>query len=199
MSAQPSQRVGRYYTAARRHPWVLGKIGDVRLWLGPYNATQIAVAVLGALVLINTVALWSALGPIPLAGWALAVWTVRRPKIAGRSPLALVTGWLMLLGKPEGGRIGGRPARDKAARALVGGFVIEDLPQMRAAAPASAHLRRTRKPNAAPSPGTPVKRKQPCGRRMSKARTAAPDPAVALSSVQLLLARSAAVEEGRRS
>ncbi|MFD7444064.1 hypothetical protein [Streptomyces sp. NPDC059909] len=119
-------RVGRFYTSSRRHPWVLGKVADWRIPLGPYTPAQIALAVGGGFVLIKTISLWSWMGPVPVAAWVLAIWAVRRPRIAGRAPLPAAIGWLLLAGQPRGGRIGGRAARDRAARPLLGGFVIED-------------------------------------------------------------------------
>ncbi|MEU8951603.1 hypothetical protein [Streptomyces sp. NPDC048489] len=121
-------RVGRFYTAARRHPWVLGKVADWKIPLGPYTPAQIAVAVGGCFVLVKTISWWSWMGPVPVAVWLLAVWAVRRPKMSGRAPVQAALGWLLLGWQPRGGRIGGRAARDRAARPLLGGFTLEDAP-----------------------------------------------------------------------
>ncbi|KAF3470092.1 hypothetical protein [Streptomyces sp. Tu 3180] len=121
-------RVGRFYTAARRHPWVLGKVADWRIPLGPYTPAQIAVAVGGGFLLVKTIPLWSWMGPVPIVAWVLAVWAVRRPRIGGRAPLQAALGWVLLAWQPHGGRIGGRAARDRAARALLGGFTVEGAP-----------------------------------------------------------------------
>lgn len=118
-------RVGRFYTAARRHPWVLGKVADWKIPLGPYTPAQIAVAVGGGFLLVKTIPLWSWMGPVPIVAWVLAVWAMRRPKVGGRAPLQAALGWVLLAWQPQGGRIGGRAARDRAARALLGGFTIE--------------------------------------------------------------------------
>ncbi|MGW2563399.1 hypothetical protein ACWCXB_30090 [Streptomyces sp. NPDC001514] len=126
MAVSAAGRVGRFYTAARRHPWVLGKVADWRIPLGPYTPAQIALAVGGGFVLVKTVSLWSWMGPVPIVAWLLAIWVVRRPKIAGRAPLQAGIGWLLLAWQPRGGRIGGRAARDLGAHPLGGGFVIED-------------------------------------------------------------------------
>ncbi|WP_370268014.1 hypothetical protein [Streptomyces sp. V4I8] len=134
--------MGRFYTAARRHPWVLGKIADWRIPLGPFTPAQILLAVVGGFVLVKTIPLWSWLGPVPIAAWLLGIWAVRRPKIKGRAPLSAALGWLLLFWQPRGGRIGGRAARDHAARPLVGGFVIEGTAR-------SAPLTAARKPRAA--------------------------------------------------
>ncbi|MFJ3338644.1 hypothetical protein [Streptomyces sp. NPDC086766] len=121
-------RVGRFYTAARRHPWVLGKVGDWRIPLGPYTPAQIVLAVGGGFLLVKTIGWWSWLGPLPLAAWILAIWTVRRPTIAGRAVLPAALGWILLACQPVGGRIGGRAARDRAPRTLTGGFTLEAAP-----------------------------------------------------------------------
>src|SRR4051794_8110401 len=117
--------MSRFYTAARRHPWVLGKVADWRIPLGPFTPAQILLAVAGGFVLVKTIPLWSWMGPVPLAAWLLGIWAVRRPKIKGRAPFPAALGWLLLFWQPRGGRIGGRAARDHAARPFIGGFVIE--------------------------------------------------------------------------
>ncbi|WP_435216392.1 hypothetical protein [Streptomyces sp. bgisy034] len=126
--AAAAGRTGRFYTAARRHPWVLGKVADWKIPLGPYTPAQIAVAVGGGFLLIKTIGWWSWMGPFPIAAWLLLIWTVRRPKIAGRAPWQAALGWLLLLWQPQGGRIGGRAARDHSPRPLIVGFTIEDAP-----------------------------------------------------------------------
>ncbi|MDV9176530.1 hypothetical protein R6V09_41195 [Streptomyces sp. W16] len=133
MTAAAAGRVGRFYTTARRHPWVLGKVADWRIPLGPYTPAQIAVAVTGGFLLAKTIAWWSWMGPVPIVAWLLTIWTVRRPKIRGRAPMQAALGWLLLGSQPRGGRIGGHPARDRAPHPLLGGFTIEDTP-----APATA-------------------------------------------------------------
>ncbi|MGW1527927.1 hypothetical protein [Streptomyces sp. NPDC002159] len=121
-------RVGRFYTSARRHPWVLGKVADWKIPLGPYTPAQIAVAVGGGFVLVKTIGWWSWMGPVPIVAWVLAIWAVRRPKIRGRAPMQAALGWVMLGWQPGGGRIGGRAARDRAHRPLFGSFTIEGDP-----------------------------------------------------------------------
>ncbi|NGO79516.1 hypothetical protein G6045_28255 [Streptomyces sp. YC504] len=212
MSAEAAQRVGRFYTAARRHPWVLGKIGDFRLWFGPYNPAQIAVAVLGALLLIMTVSWWTALGPLPLVTWLLAIWAVRRPRIAGRAPLAAIGGWVTLWCKPAGGQIGGKPARDKRPQPLLGGFVIEDLPS-----PTSGDRRRPRRrttpvrpvrperpqrraaTSSRPPRPRPDRQPRPAGQAPRRAPNAAGPSTGPVSSVQRLAARAAALSKERAS
>ncbi|MBW8707383.1 hypothetical protein MBT84_47890 [Streptomyces sp. MBT84] len=121
-------RVGRFYTNARRHPWVLGKVADWKIPLGPYTPAQIAVAVGGGFVLVKTIGWWSWMGPVPIVAWLLAIWAVRRPKIRGRAPLQAALGWMMLGWQPRGGRIGGRAARDRTPRPLFGSFTVEGEP-----------------------------------------------------------------------
>ncbi|MEU9918955.1 hypothetical protein [Streptomyces sp. NPDC051001] len=170
-------RVGRFYTAARRHPWVLGKVADWKIPLGPYTPAQIAVGVVGGFVLVKTISWWSVLGPVPITAWLLAIWVVHRPRIRGRAPLQAALGWVLLGWQPQGGRIGGRAARDRAARPLLGGFTIEDVPHP--APPA---------PSVRPAP-------RPAGARSSKPRRTKPVVPVAtgvgpVSGVQQLLSRA---------
>lgn len=128
-AAKPErQRVVRVYTAARRHPWVLGKLGDWVIWFGPYTPAQLAVLGGGALLLVKTVSWWSWLGPVPVVLWLVAVWAVRGAKINGRSPLTAALGWLTLLARHPAGRIRGRVARDRQPTMLSGTFVIEPAP-----------------------------------------------------------------------
>lgn len=148
MSAAAAPRTARFYTAARRHPWVMGKLADWRLPLGPYNAVQIALAVVGGFVLVKTISVWSVLGPIPVAAWLVAIWLLRRPKIGGRNPMAAAMGMVALFVQPGGGRIGQRAARDPRARSLGGGFTLEGLTDRAhseaAAAPAPPRRRTVR-------------------------------------------------------
>ncbi|MFF5010740.1 hypothetical protein ACFY3G_49100 [Streptomyces phaeochromogenes] len=152
MSAAAAGRVGRFYTAARRHPWVLGKVADWKIPLGPYTPAQIAVAVGGGFLLVKTISWWSLLGPIPIAAWLLAIWAVRRPKIRGRAPMQAALGLVLLGWQPQGGRIGGRAARDRAPHPLLGGFTIEDTPSPALAAtpsrPAQRHTSQVPSPAA---------------------------------------------------
>lgn len=135
-------RVGRFYTAARRHPWVLGRVADWKIPLGPYTPAQIAVAVVGGFLLVKTISWWSVLGPVPVAAWLLAIWAIRRPRIRGRAPLQAALGWVLLGWQPKGGQIGGRAARDRAAQPFLGGFTLEDAPTGVRSAPPSPPARR---------------------------------------------------------
>jgi hypothetical protein len=178
-------RVGRFYTAARRHPWVLGKVADWKIPLGPYTPAQIAVAVGGGFLLIKTTSWWSWMGPIPIVGWVLVIWMVRQPKIRSRAPMQAAFGWVLLLWQPRGGRIGGRAARDRASRPLLGGFTIEGAPTPGSAAKEAAPSRAARQR----APRAPLPR--PAVGRSSASRTQQAAPAAVVgpvSGVQQLLA-----------
>ncbi|GGV52531.1 hypothetical protein [Streptomyces spectabilis] len=185
MSAAAGPRRARYYTSARRHPWVLGRWADWRIPFGPYNAAQIALAVVGGFVLIKLLPVWTAFGPaggvLVLAGWIAGIWLLRRPRIGGRSPLAAAVGFIALAGQPAGGRIGRRAARDRPARRLGGGCVLEALPR-----PAPSPPRRTGRSRTAGH----RRRRGPSG---PGALVGAP-----VSPVQALLARSRSRSEGVR-
>ncbi|MFF1276971.1 hypothetical protein ACFVZC_26710 [Streptomyces marokkonensis] len=183
-------RVGRFYTSARRHPWVLGKVADWKIPLGPYTPAQIAVAVGGGFLLVKTIPLWSwmGLGPVPIVAWVLAVWAMRRPKIGGRAPLQAALGWVLLAWQPQGGRIGGRAARDRSSRALLGGFTIEhgiEHGAVPSSSPAAAPDQTTqraasRRPRRSSVTRTPTPRRQ--------AAPARQEPVGPVSGVQQLLA-----------
>nr|WP_229919747.1 hypothetical protein [Streptomyces minutiscleroticus] len=184
--------MSRFYTAARRHPWVLGKVADWRIPLGPYSPAQIALAVVGGFVLVKTIPVWSWMGPVPVVAWLLAIWAVRRPKIAGRAPLQAALGWTLLLWQPHGGRIGGRAARDRAARPLAGGFVLEELAAATATTPAASRL-------AGRSSCRAARPRRSASRWMRQARSPQTQPVAGarpVSGVQQLLARAAQKEGG---
>jgi hypothetical protein len=183
VTAATAGRVGRFYTSARRHPWVLGKVADWKIPLGPYTPAQIAVAVVGGFLLIKTIAWWSWMGPVPLVAWLLTIWAVRRPKIRGRAPMQAALGWVLLGWQPRGGRIGGRAARDRGSRPLLGGFTIEDtLAPAAAAAPAHAAVQQAPR---VPHP-RPAAARSSTRQRTQPAAPAAPVGPV--SGVQQLLA-----------
>jgi hypothetical protein len=154
-------RVARVYTAARRHPWVLGKLGDWVIWFGPYTPAQLVVMGGGALLLIKTFAWWSWLGPVPVVLWLAAIWAVRGARIGGRAPFTAAFGWIALLTQHPAGRIGGRAARDRRPTTITGSFVIEPAlaaapvaalaaasTAVRTARPAKSSRRRSRVPAA---------------------------------------------------
>ncbi|MGW6412291.1 hypothetical protein ACWF95_34570 [Streptomyces vinaceus] len=137
MSAAGEAGVARSYTGARRHPWVLGRLGDWTVPFGPYTPAQLVVLGGGAFTLIKTFAWWSWAGPVPVALWLCAVWAVRGAQIAGQNPFTAVLGVLVLLLRHPAGRIGGRSARDRRPAYLRGQFAVEPAPPAPAAAPAS--------------------------------------------------------------
>ncbi|WP_052442930.1 hypothetical protein [Streptacidiphilus neutrinimicus] len=198
--------VARSYTRARRHPWVLGKLGEIRLWLGPYTRAQLVVAGVGLLVLGKTIPLWWPLfGPLPLVGLGFAVWAARCARIGGRVPEAAVWGWVLLLVQPRGGRIGGRPARVPAPRRLDGGFFLTETaaPPAPSDAPLvrqtdrdpSDHRLRVRTPSTGPLPSArpKVRRPRPSGRpRLTSAATTTEAVAVPRSPLDLLLEQAGA-------
>ncbi|MGV9349318.1 hypothetical protein ACWDSD_31890 [Streptomyces spiralis] len=184
MSATTTARVSRFYTAARRHPWVLGKVADWKIPLGPYTPAQIAVAVGGGFLLIKTIPWWSWMGPVPIVAWILAIWTVRRPKIKGRAPLQAALDWVLLAWQPPGGRIGGRAARDRTPRVLLGGFTVEDAP-----APSSSSAAAPARPQPPAADHRPRRNGAPrTSTRRRPAVRAPQEPAGPVSGVQQLLA-----------
>lgn len=130
MSATARPRVARVYTSARRHPWVLGKLGDWTIWFGPYTPAQLVVLGGGAFALIKTYELWSWAGPVPVLLWLGGVWAVRGAQIAGQNPFTALLGVVTLLLRHPAGRIGGHVARDRQPSYLRGQFVIEPAPEM---------------------------------------------------------------------
>ncbi|MFG2753942.1 hypothetical protein [Streptomyces xanthophaeus] len=124
MSGAERQRIARVYTHARRHPWVLGKLGDWVVPFGPYTPAQLVVLGGGAFVLIKTLSWWSWAGPVPIVLWLGAVWAVRGAQIAGQNPFTAVLGAVSLLLRHPAGRIGGQVARDRQSSHLRVRFVI---------------------------------------------------------------------------
>ncbi|MFJ6722510.1 hypothetical protein [Streptomyces sp. NPDC091259] len=134
MSAAARPRIARVYTGARRHPWVLGKLGDWVIWFGPYTPAQLVILGGGAFALIKGYDWWSWAGPVPVVLWLVAVWAARGAQIAGQNPFTAAAGVLVLLLRHPAGRIGGRIARDRRPSYLCGRFVIQ------AAAPVSGSV-----------------------------------------------------------
>ncbi|GLW03653.1 hypothetical protein [Streptomyces lavendulae] len=128
MSAGARPRVARVYTGARRHPWVLGKLGDWMVPFGPYTPAQLVVLGGGAFALVKGYDWWSWAGPVPVVLWLVAVWAVRGAQIAGQNPFTAVAGVLSLLLRHPAGRIGGRIARERRSCRLRGRFVIQPAP-----------------------------------------------------------------------
>lgn len=144
MSTATVLRIGRTYTRARRHPWVMGKIGDWTLPLGPYTPAQMTIAGAGIFVLIKTFSWWAPLGPAPVVALGFAVWLARASRMGGRSPLWVAYGWGQRALQPVGGRMNGRTVRPARPRALRGSFLIETTTEPVATAVGPASSPRTR-------------------------------------------------------
>ncbi|MER5951202.1 hypothetical protein ABT127_34710 [Streptomyces sp. NPDC001904] len=175
-SATEAVRAARFYTSARRLPWVIGKFADWRLPLGPYNGVQVAVMSLGGLLLVKTASWWwSLLGPVPVVAWVAVIFICRRQKVAGRTPVGAALGVATRIAQPAGGRIGGRAARDRRPAALCGGFTLQGLDAVAPpAAPAADHG------STRPIPAAPATASAP-------ASPAGPGPRRPLSPVQAAL------------
>ncbi|MFJ7209660.1 hypothetical protein ACIQWR_39780 [Streptomyces sp. NPDC098789] len=130
--------VVRSYTGARRHPWVLGKLGDWTMPFGPYTPAQLVVLGGGALVLIETFSWWSWAGPVPVVVWLVSVWAVRGAQIAGQSPFTALLGAVVVLTRHPAGRINGQVARDRRPSYWDGRFVIEPAAPAPSVLPAPA-------------------------------------------------------------
>lgn len=104
------------YTHARRHPMVLGKLGD---WTPPFQLTMPQVAVLlgTALVEAQTWRYWGA--KLPTAGEVavfitvpiLLAWVVRHARVEGRSLVRFAAGAITYLVRPRTGWVRGRGYR----------------------------------------------------------------------------------------
>ncbi|MEV6822891.1 TcpE family conjugal transfer membrane protein [Nocardiopsis dassonvillei] len=124
--------VGRSYTRARRHPWVIGRIQGWTLPLGPFSATQLGVLVLSLWLLIQTAPLWTRLGPLAVVPVVLpfaATWAVRHAQIEGRTPLRALGGYLALYTAPRRGTLHGRPVPTPDPVRLSGVITIAPTPE----------------------------------------------------------------------
>lgn len=120
--------VGRSYTRARRHPWVIGRIQGWTLPLGPFSATQLGVLVVSLWLLIQTAPLWTRLGPaavVVLAVPFLATWAVRHAQIEGRAPLRALAGYIALYTAPKRGTLHGRPVTTPEPTHLSGVITVQ--------------------------------------------------------------------------
>jgi hypothetical protein len=127
--------VGRSYTRARRHPWVIGRIQGWTLPLGPFSATQLGVLVLSLWLLLQTAPLWTRLGPfalVPVPLPLVATWAVRHAQIEGRAPLRALGGYLALYTAPRRGTLHGRPVPTPDPALLSGVITIQPAPDDRA-------------------------------------------------------------------
>lgn len=167
MSAAEPVRTVRFYTSARRLPWVIGKFADWKIPFGPFNAVQIGVMSIGGLALVRTAAYWwSWLGPVPVVLWVAALFVCRRHKVAGRTPVGAAVGVGARLLQPGGGRIGGRAARDRRTQILTGTFTLQTLTRETPAVAGAAHRadapgRRAARRAARPQPAPPAVVRRP--------------------------------------
>ncbi|MEU0489993.1 TcpE family conjugal transfer membrane protein [Nocardiopsis sp. NPDC006139] len=123
--------IGRSYTRARRHPWVIGRIQGWTLPLGPFSATQLGVLVVSLWLLIQTAPMWTRLGPfalVPLALPIAATWAVRHAQIEGRTPLRALGGYLALYTASRRGTLHGRPVPTPDPVQLNGAITIQPTP-----------------------------------------------------------------------
>jgi hypothetical protein len=108
------------YTHARRHPMVLGRIGD---WTPPVQLTflQVGVVMATLALLYFTWNLWA--GHLPLGlivlvlivGPAIPAVAVRHVRVEGRSTLRAAVGWLAYMWATGRDQVGGRSYRDRTA------------------------------------------------------------------------------------
>lgn len=127
--------VGRSYTRARRHPWVIGRIQGWTLPLGPFSATQLGVLVISLWLLIQTASVWTQFGPfslVPIVFPFAATWAVRHAQIEGRAPLRALGGYLALYTAPRHGTLRGRPLPTPDPVRLSGVITIQHTPKDRA-------------------------------------------------------------------
>jgi hypothetical protein len=117
MSGDDDQLVCATYTHARRHPMVLGKIGN---WTPPFQLTLVQTAVLIVVFVVEakTWKAWAGVLPPMLAVLlalgvpCLLAWAVRSTRIEGRSLPRLAVALVQYLAAPRRGVVGGRPHRD---------------------------------------------------------------------------------------
>ncbi|MFI2620532.1 hypothetical protein [Streptomyces sp. NPDC018584] len=174
-STSTVMRIGRTYTRARRHPWVLGKIGDWTLPLGPYTPAQLSIAAVGIYVLIKTFSWWApTLGPAPLIALGVAVWLARASRVGGRSPLWVAYGWMVFALQPAEGRMNGRTVRPSRAQSLGGSFLIEHTTAALPGESSTAAVSRSASRTAALTPADVKAGRRRVWRRMAKASAVPP-------------------------
>lgn len=112
----------RSYTHARRHPWVIGKIGGWALPT-PLSPTQVILLLVSFFGLLWTRPIWAHLpgglniivqGGLPLA----LAWGFRHLKVEGRSPLRFIVGYLSYVGTPKKGVLHGKRVVDPSSKLL---------------------------------------------------------------------------------
>lgn len=106
--------VVRFYTAARKIPFLVGKFGDFTVPGGPYTLTQVLVAAGVAWVGSKSVPLWIGDAPV-VFGWvpvlliaAISGYAVGRIPLKGRNPLMIIWGIFGYAAAPAWGSRGGK-------------------------------------------------------------------------------------------
>lgn len=118
------QVVVRFYTQARKIPFLLGKVGDWKIWGGPYTLTQAVVFIGVAYAGKLTMPFW-ATGWIPILAWipilivaAAAAIGAGRVPLKGRNPLLILLGVIGYFDAPSWGTQGGNDVALKKTRRI---------------------------------------------------------------------------------
>lgn len=123
MNEQP-QVVVRFYTLARKIPFLLGKLGDWVLPGGPYTLAQ-GIAFIGvAFTGQKTMPLWAS-GMAPIVAWipvlilaAVSALAAGRIPLKGRNPLMILWGVIGYVDAPTWGRQAGSTVALKKTRTV---------------------------------------------------------------------------------
>lgn len=123
MNEQP-QVVVRFYTLARKIPFLLGKLGDWVLPGGPYTLAQ-GIAFIGvAFIGQKTMPLWAS-GMAPIVAWipvlilaAVSALAAGRIPLKGRNPLMILWGVIGYVDAPAWGRQAGSTVALKKTRTV---------------------------------------------------------------------------------
>ena len=123
MNEQP-QVVVRFYTLARKIPFLLGKLGDWVLPGGPYTLAQ-GIAFIGvAFTGQKTMPLWAS-GMAPIVAWipvlilaAVSALAAGRIPLKGRNPLMILWGVIGYVDAPAWGRQAGSTVALKKTRTV---------------------------------------------------------------------------------
>ena len=117
----------------------MGKWDGLTLWGGPYTVPQLITMVVGLGLMVLTYPLWGHFGLaniVPLVGVPYALsFVVRRLRIEGRSPFAVLAGVVGLALSPRQGRVGGVPVRVPRPALLHGACTLTWRPAPPAPAP----------------------------------------------------------------
>lgn len=118
------QGVVRFYTLARKIPYLIGKIGDFVLPGGPYTLPQVTTAAAIAAIGHYSMPLWAGdmvriVAWIPVAAVALAVgFAVGKIPLGDRNPLTVISGFFGYIEAPAWGTRGGKPIRIPRTRRI---------------------------------------------------------------------------------